>query len=397
MKILISTFTFPPNKDGVSEAAAAGARAFLERGWEVDIATEPTEPTRASSDWQGAKIHEFNISGSSYFRHPYQGQISEYQAFLQSGLWDVVIFHGYSWPLYLAAAHLSKIPGKKILVSHGYNVLTWTPVKRFPFGLVVYVNNLIQAVLMLRWVKGLDRWVFLSERKDFQSFFDHWLAARFQHPGISIIPNGVSAGISGSGSCFRNLLNIKPDTLVFLCVGYFSRAKDQGSALYAYRKASLQQSCMVFIGPRANQWMEKFKFSDPGPATQNQDSQVFWLTEKTREFTLDAFAACDVYISASFLETQPISILEAMANAKPWIARQAGCIGDLQGGICVKNRRAMAKAMRRLAADPDLRKKLGQKGQAAIAANYQRKQYEERFCRLLENVVREDSQKEACG
>ena len=96
MKILISSFTFPPNKDGVSEAAAVMAAGFLEKGWEVEIATSPTEPTRNGFDWCGAKIHEFAIQGNSQRRHSYSGDVGIYRTFLQQGDWDVVICH---WPL----------------------------------------------------------------------------------------------------------------------------------------------------------------------------------------------------------------------------------------------------------------------------------------------------------
>jgi hypothetical protein len=59
MKILIASFTFPPNKDGVSEAAAVMTEGFLRRGWEVDVATLPVRPARQVMEWRGAMIHEF--------------------------------------------------------------------------------------------------------------------------------------------------------------------------------------------------------------------------------------------------------------------------------------------------------------------------------------------------
>ena len=128
MRILIVTFTFPPNKDGVAEAAALGAQAFLERGWEVEVATEPVLPARSSLYWHGMRIHEFSIRGSPYFRDPYRGQVGKYKDFLISGSWDVVIFHAYLWPILLAVPVLDSIRAKKVLVSHGYGALRWTPV-----------------------------------------------------------------------------------------------------------------------------------------------------------------------------------------------------------------------------------------------------------------------------
>ena len=102
LKILISTFTFAPNKDGVAEASAALAAGLLNRGWKVDIATEPAKPPRSSLDWNGAAIHQFSVAGSTYFRDPFRGDLQKYRDFLAAGRWDVIIFQGYFWPLYLA-------------------------------------------------------------------------------------------------------------------------------------------------------------------------------------------------------------------------------------------------------------------------------------------------------
>jgi hypothetical protein len=63
MKILIASFTFPPNKDGVSEAASVMASGFLAQGWEVEVATTATDPARNEADWYWARIHEFAIQG----------------------------------------------------------------------------------------------------------------------------------------------------------------------------------------------------------------------------------------------------------------------------------------------------------------------------------------------
>ena len=87
MKVLIATFTFPPNKDGVSEAASAMALAFQSRGWEVEIATEPTIPPRQEDAWKGIGIREFSIVGSPHARYPFRGETEAYREFLHSGSW----------------------------------------------------------------------------------------------------------------------------------------------------------------------------------------------------------------------------------------------------------------------------------------------------------------------
>jgi glycosyltransferase involved in cell wall biosynthesis len=385
MRILVATPTFPPNKDGVSEAAAAGVKAFLDQKWDVDVATEPTSPARTNLDWYGARIYEFPISGSPYFRSPYRGAIGQYSDFLCSGDWDVIIFHSYSWPLYLAVHLLRALPSKKILVSHGYRNLRWFRVSRFPFGLSIWFQNLWKTLRMLFWIRRIDRWVFLHSKSDLNSFFDLWLARIIRHPGIRVIPNGVHSQTGGNPERFRKTLSIDPCTIIFLMVGYYSQGKDQGFAFRAFLNAALPHTALVFIGSEFNQFSERFQ-SLTSPSPQEPTARVIWLERQTRDFTLDAFAGCDIYVSSSYLETQSIAILEAMAERKPWIARDAGCISEVPGGLCVKSETEMTQAMKTLAQNSDLRSQLGQNGQEAVEKFYNRKMYNDSYCRLVEEV-----------
>jgi len=386
MKILVAAPTFPPNKDGVSEAASAGVRAFLGRGWKVDVATEPTFPPRISLDWHGAKVYEFPISGSNYFRDPYRGATSQYRDFLRLGDWDVIIFHGYSWPLYLAVCLLDSMPSKKILVSHGFSALFWTPVSRFPFGLLSFAVSFIQSLLMLKWLKKVDRLVVLSTRRDLRAFYDHTLASLINHPGVRTIPNGVDishSDISNRSGRFRQSLGLSSTGVLFLCVANYCLRKDQGFGARAFREAAIPGSTLVFIGSKFNESSAIFQKADAQFALKEPPGKIIWLDNQTREMTLDALADCDVFMLSAYWEAQPIAMLEAMAERKPWIARDAGCIAEMPGGLCVKSRTAMAQAMKTLAQESDLRSRLGHLGRESVETFYNRKMYSQSFCQLV--------------
>ena len=380
MKILVASFTFPPNKDGVSEAASACVSLFLQKGWQVDVATEPTFPARQQADWKGATIHEFSITGGGSYRYPYQGELEKYQRFLLSGTWDVILFQGYLWPLYLAVPLLEKISAKKILVSHGYGALLWTPAKRFPFGLGVLAHSVIQSLDMLTWMRRINRVVFLSKRRDLRAFYDHTLARLIRHPGIRIIPNGVEVDKSADPPGeFRKIHGISQETVLFLCVANYSSRKDQGFAARAFRLAALPGSVLVFIGSELNEDSERFQKEDEPYSTSNPPGKILWLEKQDRRSTLQAFSACDVFVLSANHEAQPIALLEAMREGKPWIAGNAGCIPEMEGGICIRTVRQMARAMRKLANDQHGRERLGGRGRNAIETDYNRAFYDERY------------------
>jgi hypothetical protein len=86
---------------------------------------------------------------------------------------------------------LDLIRAKKIVAGHNYGVLQWTPAPKFPYGLAVLAHAVWRSLVMLTWIRKIDRCVFLSPHADLLAFYDHWLAKRARHPGITIIPNGV--------------------------------------------------------------------------------------------------------------------------------------------------------------------------------------------------------------
>lgn len=389
LKVLLATPTFPPFKDGVAEAAAAQARAFAAKGFEVHVATEPHADRTADSTGLQIAIREFSISGSPHFRTPYHGETEAYREFLQSEPWDFIIFHSYSWPLYLATPHLLQVCGRKILTSHGYGALVWVPVPKFPFGLGSLAWSFVTSLEMLKWYKQLDRVVFLSSKVDGRAFYDHFLAKVCRHKGIRIIPNGVDVPelpMSHLAESFLDYYGIRRTKTLFLCVANYSWRKDQGFALRAFRKAAVPDSTLIFIGSEFNECSAAFQRSDTASHSRTRSRQVVWLEKVNREHTLGALQACDVFVLSANHEAQPIALLEAMSYTKPWIARQAGCIDQMEGGLCVRSVSNMAKAMRKLATNSALRFELGVVGRHAVENCYTSAHYDAAYCELLSEL-----------
>ena len=389
MKVLLATPTFPPFKDGVSQAAAMQAHAFAADGFEVDVATEPHADRQPAADESPVKIREFSILGSPHFRNPYYGDTKSYVRFLRSTPWDVIVFHSYSWPLYLAAPVLRQIRARKVLASHGYGALVWTPVRRFPFGVGSLLWSFVRSMEMLKWYKNIDRVVFLSPKVDGRAFYDHFLAKLCGHKGITVIPNGVDIPDNHSGLLARNFLDlygIPHKKHLFLSVANYSWRKDQGFAVRAFREAAIPDSILVFIGSEFNECSAAFQKADTKARTCSNGESVVWLEKVDRENTLGAVQACDTFILSANHEAHPIALLEAMSYGKPWIARAAGCIDRMEGGLCVKSVQRMAEAMRTLAGNSELRRRLGDRGRLAVESSYNSARYGRSYCNLMREL-----------
>lgn len=389
MKILIASFTFHPTKDGVSSSASAMVVGFLKVGWEVDVATEPSVPQRAGAEWHGARIHEFDVTGTGHPKNPFTGDLEKYRDFLAAGDWDVVIFHSYAWPLYLALENIASLSGRKILISHGHYVLRWVKVAKFPWGLGSVFWAIYQTSRMCNWIFQFDRVVYLSEYSDFRAFFDHGVAKCLGYRGRRVIPNGVDLNeLATAPLKFRQDLNIGPEQVVFLCVSNYNYLKNQGFALRSFRMAAIPNSILIFIGSEFNELSKQFQDEDEiADFTDDRPGRVIWLEKQDRETTLNAIASCDVFILSSKSEAQPIALLEAMRETKPWIASKVGCIPELSGGVCVRTESEMAEKMINLADDQNMRTMLGKQGRMAVEEIYNSQHYINSYCKLVSEVT----------
>jgi len=385
MKVLVVAFTFPPNKDGVANATAMMVEGFLTRGWDITVLTEETSPKRDSLDWNGARLTEFR------YRPPEDGVIEilgmdeSYAEYLAKG-WDHIIFHTYVEPLRYSLPLLNSISSSKTIVSHGYGALVWQPAEKFPFGFGQVILGFRDSLRMSRWIKRFDRVVYLSRKADMLGFYDHLIAKLTGYAGRRVIPNGIDLNEHGEDPAgFRKLHGIAPDAFVFLCVANYSPRKDQGYAARAFRQAAIPGSVLVFIGSELNEHSVKFQQADEA-SSHDSAGNILWLERQDRKSTLDAITACDAFVLSARHEAQPIAILEAMRESKPWIARRAGCIDIMEGGICTRSVNAMARAMRRLSGDAGLAKKLGMQGSAAVVTHYNKSGYINSYCELLEEL-----------
>lgn len=386
MKILMVSFTFPPNKDGVSEASSAVVAGYRGMGWTVDVLTQPSSEHRETMEWQGARIIEYERPHAGVI--DIDGKQITPVDFIKNGNWDVVFFQTYDLVFDDCLPRIDEIRARKVLISHGFPGLVWYRVSRFPFGLPSMFRRCWRGSKMISWLRKFDCVVYLSEYADVKGFYDHWLAKLSKYPGRRIIPNGVNLNERGTDpQGFRVLHGIPDDTFLFLCVANYSPRKDQAYAARAFRKAAIPNSRLVFIGSEINKHAEKFMAVDRALAAPNEENHVLWLEKIDRSSTLDALESCDAFVLSALHEAQPISLLEAMRAGKPWVARKSGCIQIMEGGICVTSVTAMAKAMNALAKDPKLQNRLASAGSEAVAKNYNRDTYTQRYIALAEELL----------
>lgn len=363
------------------------AIGFLQAGWIVHVATAPSTPRRDKAEWKGVVLHEFSISGIGNLGSSHHGQISELLRFIRNLDADCLICHSWDWATNVPPQIFHSLRSQKILVSHGFgaHLVQWH--RRFPFGLGLWLRWQPYVWQMPALLRKFDALVFLSARRDRRAFFDHTLGRLFAGKRCHVIPNGVALDESnGSAPGFRAEHGITPGSFVLVCIANYSKRKDQAYAARAFRRAQLSDATLIFIGSERNEWSDRFGAEDRAFAAVHPQGEIRWLEKLDRKTTLSALAAADVAVLSANHEAQPIFLLEAMRASVPWIARDAGCIAEMPGGICVRSEDQMSSAMRQLSENPIERSRLAAEGRRACEEKFNRQHYTSSYFQLVNQL-----------
>jgi glycosyltransferase involved in cell wall biosynthesis len=387
MRVIITSFTFPPEASGVSHVAYSQARGLASRGHEVTVATAFLRE-RDPKSFPGLKICQFDVRGCASLKFGHHGETQRYQEFIATEPADIILCHSWqNWATDVAVPAFPRSRAKKVILSHGFDAHIWSPNPRVPFGLGQWLCWQPYVLRFPALMRKFDHLIFLAERKDCGRFFDHWLAASLKTP-LSIIPNGIHLeALENTDLDFRKAYGIDPGHFLLLNVANYCDRKDQIATLRAFLRARRKDATLVFIG-------SEFKNSEYGAGLEQIYQQakdpagrVLFLEKIPRPMINAAYKAADLFVLTAKAETQPLAILDAMGAGLPFISTDAGCASELPGGIIVRGEAETANAINKLLDDSDLARRLGAEGRAAAVARYSWKSvvdaYEKLFARLL--------------
>src|SRR5438034_369733 len=143
MRVLIPTFTYPPNTDGVAEATAVLANGLASRGHRVTVATEYHPKREPNSPASNPRVEQFKISGNGNLRVGIKGERRQYQEFVRNFECDAIVFENWDiWCTRLALPLFKAIKARKVLVSHGYTAHIWVPFHKPLWGLGPWLGGL---------------------------------------------------------------------------------------------------------------------------------------------------------------------------------------------------------------------------------------------------------------
>jgi glycosyltransferase involved in cell wall biosynthesis len=193
------------------------------------------------------------------------------------------------------------------------------------------------------------------------------------------VPYGADPGV------FRPTSRDDSHRFRVLCLGLITWRKGTHYLLEAWRRLGLEDSELFIVG-NPDQWGESLLRKYEG---QHQHIDGVPHHEVAR-----IMASADILVCPSLWETGPMVVLEAMAAGLPIVAtsNSAGPVRHGIDGLIVPTRdsNALATAIQKLFADPELRREMGANARARIVKGYTWQHYRHRIAALYEAASQGD-------
>lgn len=304
MKILHTVESYYPEVSGMAKVVQQLSERLVKLGHSVTVATTKTSKRKGKKYINGIKIIEFDIWGNSAFI--IKGDKKKYQDFLINSSYDIIVnFAAQQWATDLMLPILDKIKAKKIFVPTGFSGL-YSPFYKN------YFNK------MKRWMKKYDMNIFLSE-----TYRDINFARKNNIKKIIVIPNGASKEefLPKSTVNIRKRLSVPDDHFLVLNVGSHTGLKGHSEAIRIFCKAKTKKATLLIVGKRTR--------IISGCYAQCQflkflSRKNVLIVDLTREQTVAAFKAADLFLFTSRVECSPLVLFESLAAKIPFLTTNVG-------------------------------------------------------------------------
>lgn len=373
MKIMFLTGSYWPAQDGVSQVTQYLAEG-LARKHEVRVIATRKNFLREE------KINAVEIERIETRRNTYlcyiQGEKKKARQSIMEFQPDILIIVGIqNWGYDWFKGELDRLPGKKMLMTHGASCLgeyrVWECLKQVRFRRQI-VADLIKVNYERYWKKyqktlprDMARFDLISYLFEGEDLYKH-----MQRAGLK---NGMVLENATEDFFFERKAYLINDSkeIVFINVSTYEERKNQKMILEAFYEANLPGTKLILIGSRENEYyrglVEKKKNIEKNGDFRGKIEICVGLP---REEVLEIYQNADIYVSASSWEAMSISLCEAAAAGLLILSTNVGHVAQIPGVLFFDEKEGLINMMLKAYQEPEVRRTNGMLANAYAEENY---------------------------
>ena len=379
MKVLFTVNTYYPSSDGVQKVTEYQAEGLAAKGHKVTVFT-PLWGNSKKEEWKnGVRIRRFNIKSHNGY---YSGDLGCYveETVKEANSSDVLITVAIQCvSADLIIKNISRITCKKVLYLHGIWDFKWNKNNLYPPVNILYKIHANTKLSLFYYrnkknIRQYDVVTHLYEEDESVSFFSKKLG----YQNNRILGNAVDEDF------FITHKNNSENKKDLLFVANYNRGKNQIFLLDSILKCKSDNFCLTLIGSEKSKYYLKLKkYIENHPELKEK---INLLINVPRSQVIEKTRKAYIYLCSSLSEKQPVSIMEAMSAAVPFISTDVGCVSSFPGGIIVSNPKDMANKIDLLLSYKCLPEKLSEEGREYAEKNFRLKDKINQFENILESL-----------
>lgn len=385
MRIVFTSFAYYPEQSGVPVVTKYLAEGLAKEGHTVHVVTRFNgADLEQETTVNGVKVRRFNIWQNQWKRN--RGEIDAYIKYVKSIPKDFLVLECLECQTTdLLLPFLSEMNCKVILHSHGSQSMISGPFKRgnslkstightynFLFRYIYY------HFLVPKYCKHIDKAICLSMcGSDVKYLTNHVKSLSF----LGNAADDIFVKNFDETSFDVSRLGMTKKKYIVNIANYIDN-KRQVEIVEAYASTKLKDYSLLLIGSVKNSYYNKV-IERVNKVISTGEKEVLALSGVERSLLPLIVKKASLFILASEHEEYPVTLLESMAVATPFLSTDAGCARLLPGGYTVKDYNELGAWMELMLEDDSLLYSLGKGGREYVKDNCTTEARVQQFCELI--------------
>ena len=373
MKIMFLTGTYYPAQDGVAHVTQYLAEGLAERH-EVHVITALGASTKQHERYKNVNIERIRVRRNLFCR--FVGDRRKLYRSISECRPDCLIVVGIqNWTFDWLKGKLNRMPGKKVLMTHGCSCLreyrVTDKIRQVRFRKEI-LADLLSVYMEWYWKryqknfpKGMARFDLVTYLYDRDELYLHM--RRFPVKQEMIVENAAEEFFFAQKAYASD-----GEEVVFINVSNYEPRKNQELVLRAYYEADIPDARLLLIGSRENGYYDSL--ISLNERLYKTDRHVCRQAEiyvgLSRSKVLELYRDANVYVSASKWEAMSISVCEAAAAGLAILATHVGHVAEIPGVHFFEEQTELTALMRQMYQNPRLRRESGREAGGFAESKY---------------------------